>query len=290
MFGHHPGDPSRRAILGHPTASDDAWEGHFLEGVSWPGFSWDRLRPNPRNASARLYKCPGQPRTLENAGKSEFWAPSWGPPRDEPFWATRQRSTTREEAPFWRGCSGPAFRGRAVECPRQVGILENAGKERFLGPFLGTPHDEPFWATRQQATTRGKATFRRGCRGRPSPARRLRQRQPNASARLQKCPRHVGTLENAGKSDFWAPSWGPPHDEPIWATRQHSTTRGKAPFWRGCPGPAFLGRAGRKASSRRCPASSLGAVRPWSVWPPSPRPGRPLTAAGPAYQGGVPPR
>ena len=35
------------------------------------------------------------------------------------------------------------------------------------------------------------------------------------------------------KSRFGGSSWGPPHDEPFRAIRQHSTTRGDAPFKRG---------------------------------------------------------
>ena len=36
------------------------------------------------------------------------------------------------------------------------------------------------------------------------------------------------------KVAIWRPSsWGPPHEEPFWATRQHSTTRGEVPFQTG---------------------------------------------------------
>ena len=35
---------------------------------------------------------------------------------------------------------------------------------------------------------------------------------------------------NPENRDLEASSWGPPHDEPFRATRQHSTTRGEAPF------------------------------------------------------------
>ena len=89
------GTPSRRATLGHLTASDDAWEGHFLEGgPPGPAFlgtgsvqeaKWCQ---NPRNVSAGLQKCPLQVRTL----KQRFLG----------FGATRQQ-TTREKATFWKG-------------------------------------------------------------------------------------------------------------------------------------------------------------------------------------------
>ena len=55
----------------------------------------------------------------------------------------------------------------------------------------------------------------------------------SASARLQKCPPHHRTRRNPENRDLEASSWGPPHDEPFRATRQHSTTRGEAPFQRG---------------------------------------------------------
>ena len=50
------------------------------------------------------------------------------------------------------------------------------------------------------------------------------------------------------KSQFQALFWGPPHDEPFRATRQHSTTRGEAPFQRGGLAQIFRpGQTGRKA-------------------------------------------
>ena len=59
----------------------------------------------------------------------------------------------------------------------------------------------------------------------------------NASARLWKCPPHHRTCRNPENRDLKAfVSWGAPNDEPFRATRQHSTTRGEAPFQRG-PGP-----------------------------------------------------
>ena len=40
-------------------------------------------------------------------------------------------------------------------------------------------------------------------------------------------------LEKTGNADFWPAAWGPPHDEPFWATRQQATTRGEATSGRG---------------------------------------------------------
>ena len=56
------------------------------------------------------------------------------------------------------------------------------------------------------------------------------------------------TRRNLENRDVEASSWGPPHAEPFRATRQHSTTRGKAPFQRGGLAQLFrAGCTGRKA-------------------------------------------
>ena len=61
----------------------------------------------------------------------------------------------------------------------------------------------------------------------------------SASARLQKCPPHHRTRR---------PRPGDPlHDEPFRATRQHSTTRGEAPFQRGGLQLFRASQTGRKA-------------------------------------------
>ena len=56
------------------------------------------------------------------------------------------------------------------------------------------------------------------------------------------------TRRNPENRDLEASFWGPPHDEPFWATRQHSTTRGEPPFQRrGLAQLLGAGQTGRKA-------------------------------------------
>ena len=56
------------------------------------------------------------------------------------------------------------------------------------------------------------------------------------------------TTEHAENRDLEASSCGPPHGEPFRATRQHSTTRGEAPFQREGLAQVFrAGHTGRKA-------------------------------------------
>ena len=78
-------------------------------------------------------------------------------------------------------------------------------------------------------------------RGRPL----LHETLPPGSRNALRTTQHAETQKIA----IWRPRIGdPPHDEPFRATRQHSTTRGEAPFQRG--GLAQLFRAsqtGRKA-------------------------------------------
>ena len=57
------------------------------------------------------------------------------------------------------------------------------------------------------------------CQGNPPPSKRFCQALEMALERSQHHKR-------AGNFEFWTSSWGPPHDEPVWATRQQATTRG----------------------------------------------------------------
>ena len=74
----------------------------------------------------------------------------------------------------------------------------------IFGPHPGDPLTRShFRATRQQATTRGKATFSKGG---PDP--------------------ELDTSGGRVLTHFFSPL-GDPHHEPFWATRQQATTRGE---------------------------------------------------------------
>ena len=59
-----------------------------------------------------------------------------------------------------------------------------------------------------------------------------------------------------GNFEFWTSSWGPPHDEPVWATRQQATTRGGGHFWRGPSKAARQGLVKFSTLPRGIPACS----------------------------------
>ena len=155
------GTPSRGAILGHPTAFDDAWGGPFPDGgpgpdfLSLPGGQEGHL-PGCLASPTEAGRGGGRPllhealllgsrsalRTTEtrrNPENRDLEASSWGPPHDEPFRATRQRSTTRGEAPFQRGAtrrfSAPATRaGRPFT--RLSGLSHRGRESRRKAAFL----------------------------------------------------------------------------------------------------------------------------------------------------------
>ena len=102
-----------------------------------------------------------------------------------------------------RPCPLEATVGRISEVETPLPGCRNAlGKSEhrktranaIFGPHPGDPlHAEPFWATRQQATTRGEATFWRGC---PGPAFLWTGSGRTLETLLPGCKNALGTSEH----------------------------------------------------------------------------------------------
>ena len=154
-------------------------------------------------------RCPLDHRTRRNPENRDLEASSWGPPHDEPFRATLTAFDDAWGGPFPDGGPGPDIPSRPD------------GQEGHLPGCLASPTEA--------GRGRREAAFAR-----------------SASARLWKCPPHHRTCRNPENRD-WRPRPGdPPHDKPFRATRQHSTTRGEAPFQRGGATPCRGGRGSLK--------------------------------------------
>ena len=142
-LGTHPLPMSR---FGPPDSIRRRVGRPLLEG--WPGprlvgrmpFLHETLLPGSRNALETTDHAETQ--------KIAISRPCPGDPRDEPFSATRQHSTTRGEALFGRSQRVPFLaRGRPFcyeallpgKCPRDHRSRRNPEKSRFRRLVLGTP-------------------------------------------------------------------------------------------------------------------------------------------------------
>ena len=301
-----PHDEPFRATRQH---SDDAWGDPFPRGGAWPRFSEPARRAGrpftrlsglshrgrggrPLLHEMRLLGSRNALRTTETAEtqKIGIWRPRPGdPPHDEAFWATRQHSTTRGEAPFQTGGLAQIF--RAGQTGRKAIYQAVWPLPRRQGGQGGRPllHEMLLLGSRNALRTTETAETQKIAIWRPRPGDPLTMRHfgppDSIRRRVGRAPFQTGGLAQifragqTGRKAIYHPVWplpqrqggeeegpllhevlllgsrnalrttehaetqkiaiwrarpgDPPHDEPFRAIRQHSTTRGHAPFKRG---------------------------------------------------------
>ena len=163
-----------------------------------------------------------RPSRASDRGKVDSAASSWGPPHNEPFWATS-----------------------TIQVMSRKVTSETGGLCSFLA-YLPAARNA-LQATEHAETQ--KIAIRRPCPGDPLTNG---SGHPTAFDDAWGGPFWKGGLAQgfpeARASRFRGPCWGDPDDERFWATRQHSTTRGEAPFHRGGLAQIFrAGHTGRRA-------------------------------------------
>ena len=242
------GTPSRRAMLGHPTALDDAWGGR-LSGRSantqkhrksrFPGLV---LGTHPLTMSHfgppdSIRRCVGRPLLRRLARKSVLLS------RGEAFFFCPKGFCQAPEMPSGRQTTQKPRKSRfpGPVDPGDPLTMSHFGppdsiRRRVGRPPFGTPGPRLF--RKSVLLSRGEAVFAR-----------------NASARLQKCPQDHRPRRNPENRDFQASSWDPltmSHLGPPDSIRRRV---GRPPF--GTPGPRLLRKTALLSRKRFCQAPKM---------------------------------
>ena len=219
----------REGLLPHDVLIGHVWRG----GVLAPDFPVASILSSGWIWGLRRASATGGPRTLTGSshswkGVGHSWQGVWLRREGgvwlrlsglaKQIWGFRRASATggprtlTGSSHSWKGVGHSWQGGLAPDCPARRSMLPDSQNAPTGGGDARTGRS----TSERALLSRGEAAFAR-----------------NASARLEECPPDHRARRNPENRDFEALFWGPPHDEPFRATRQHSTTRGEAPFQRG---------------------------------------------------------